>query len=70
MWCKHCNSENVEIRQVRKVERLSGTHYVYVCDCNNCGKVSNHKAYPVADRDDEKEYAAPDENWQWCPPDA
>lgn len=20
--------------------------------------------------DDEKEYAAPDENWQWCPPEA
>lgn len=70
MWCKHCKSENVEIRQVREVVRVSGSQYVFVYDCNNCGKTSNHVAYPAAADDDEKEYAAPDENWQWCPPDA
>jgi rubrerythrin len=39
--------------------------------CPHCGLVSRDgDEQPAADEDDEKEYAAPDENWQWQPPES
>lgn len=76
MECKHCYSENVELREARMVERIVPKtrivkHVtVLIYDCNFCGRVSKYEMHPVDDDDDEKEYASPDENWQWCPPEA
>jgi len=69
MKCLYCGSESTEINAVLK----EGHKTIWIVECNSCASVSRIVGTPLkaaADDDDEKEYAAPDENWQWQPPES